>query len=274
MTGSRNTVAKRILIALAVVVVVLVAAAVWYVNDFYHADNVALAVVADEDGNADGVDVRTLPSSDIAFVPDQPVAGLVFYPGAKVQPEAYAPLMQKCAQRGILCVLLKPTFNLAIIDMNAADGATEQFPNVSTWIIAGHSMGGVAAADYASRHIDEFDAIAFLAAYPAVDLSKFDGKALSIIGSNDGVLNRDKYEQAHELLPNSAQELVIEGGNHANYGNYGDQANDGQTPCPGPHCPGHAAHLTAQQHSVHTVPESLRPGGEGYRLQGPGSAAP
>ena len=221
MTGSRNTIAKRILIALAVVVAVLAAATVWYVNDYYHADNVALAVVADEDGTADGVEVRTLPSGDIAFVPDHPTAGLVFYPGGKVQPEAYAPLMQKCAQRGILCVLLKPTFNLAIIDMDAANGVTAQFPDVSTWVLAGHSMGGVAAADYASRHPDEFDAIAFLAAYPAVDLSKFDGKVLSIIGSNDGVLNRDKYEQAHDLLPDSVQKLVIEGGNHAYYGNYG-----------------------------------------------------
>lgn len=228
MVGSRNTIVKRILIALAVVVVVLAAATVWYVNDYYHADNVALAVVADEDGTADGVEVRTLPSGDIAFVPDHPTAGLVFYPGGKVQPEAYAPLMQKCAQRGILCVLLKPTFNLAIIDMDAANGVTAQFPDVSTWVLAGHSMGGVAAADYASRHPDEFDAIAFLAAYPAVDLSKFDGKVLSIIGSNDGVLNRDKYEQAHDLLPDSVQKLVIEGGNHAYYGNYGEQVNDGQ----------------------------------------------
>ena len=228
MAGSRNTIVKRILIALAVVVAVLAAATVWYVNDYYHADNVALAVVADEDGTADGVEVRTLPSGDIAFVPDHPTAGLVFYPGGKVQPEAYAPLMQKCAQRGILCVLLKPTFNLAIIDMDAANGVTAQFPDVSTWVLAGHSMGGVAAADYASRHPDEFDAIAFLAAYPAVDLSKFDGKVLSIIGSNDGVLNRDKYEQAHDLLPDSVQKLVIEGGNHAYYGNYGEQVNDGQ----------------------------------------------
>ena len=228
MAGKRNTVVKRILIALAVVFVVLAAAAVWYVNDYSHADNVALAAVADEDGAADGVEVRTLPSGDIAFVPDNPVAGLVFYPGGKVQPEAYAPLMQQCAQRGILCVLLKPTFNLAIIDMDAASGVTAQFPEISEWTIAGHSMGGVAAADYASRHAGEFDAIAFLAAYPAVDLSKFDGKVLSIVGSNDGVLNRDKYEQAHELLPDSAQELVIEGGNHAYYGNYGEQANDGQ----------------------------------------------
>lgn len=228
MAGNKSALAKRILIVLVVVVAALIAAAAWYVNDIYHADDVALAAVADEDGATDGVEVSTLPSGDIAFVPDHPVAGLVFYPGAKVQPEAYAPLMQQCAQHGILCVLLKPTFNLAIIDMDAADGIAAQFPSVSTWMIAGHSMGGVAAADYASRHADEFDSVVFLASYPAVDLSEFGGETLSIAGSNDEVLNHEKYEQARGNLPASAQELEIEGGNHAYYGNYGEQAGDGQ----------------------------------------------
>ena len=169
--------------------------------------------------------MRTLPSGDIAFVPDNPVAGLVFYPGGKVQPEAYAPLMEQCAQRGILCVLLKPTFNLAIIDMDAANGATAQFPNVSKWIIAGHSMGGVAAADYASRHSDEFDAIAFLAAYPAVDLSD-EGRT----GHYCKVVNHDFLERLNCQKPKTMQRLADcwYEGNHANYGNYGEQANDGQ----------------------------------------------
>ena len=230
MAGNGKTLAKRILIACAIAVAVLVAAAVWYVNDYYRADDAAMAAVTATDGAsaADGIEVRELAGGDLAFVPARPVAGLVFYPGGKVQPEAYAPLMRQCAQRGILCVLLKPTFNLAIIDMDAADGATAQFPDISTWIVAGHSMGGVAAADYASRHADEFDGIAFLAAYPAADLSAYGGAAISIVGSNDGVLNRESYEQARSKLPDTAMELVIEGGNHAYFGNYGEQAGDGQ----------------------------------------------
>ena len=219
--------AQRILLVVGIVLVVLVGACVWYVNDYYHADATALAAVADDDGAADGVTVRTLADGSIAFVPAHPTAGLIFYPGGKVQPEAYAPLLERCAGQGILCVLVKPLFNLAILDTNAADGIQEQFPAITYWIIAGHSVGGVAASDYVSHHEDSFDAIVFLAAYPSADLKSFAGSALSITGGNDQVLKRDKYNEAQVNLPSDAHELEIVGGNHAYYGNYGEQAGDG-----------------------------------------------
>lgn len=219
--------AKRILIVVGIVLVVLVGAGAWYVNDYYHADATALAAVADEDGDADGVTVRTLADGAIAFVPEHPSAGLIFYPGAKVQPEAYAPLFEQCAEQGMLCVIVKPLFNLAILDMNAADGIQAQFPDVTRWAIAGHSMGGVAASDYASRHAGSFAAVVFLASYPSVDLTGFDGAVLSIMGSNDQVLNRESFEKAQVKLPANAHEIEIVGGNHAYFGNYGEQAGDG-----------------------------------------------
>jgi hypothetical protein len=48
------------------------------------------------------------------------------------------------------------------------------------------------------------------------------------VGSEDGVLNRENYEAAREKLPDQARELVIQSGNHAGYGNYGDQEGDGE----------------------------------------------
>ena len=228
MAGKKGKLAKRILVAIAVVVVVVVGVGAWDVNDYYRADGDALAAAADANGSADGVAVRALASGDLAFVPDQPIAGLVFYPGGKVQAEAYAPLMQQLAERGILCVLLKLPFNLAVLDMDAADGVVAQFPEVDSWMIAGHSLGGVAASDYASRHADEFDGVVLLAAYPTADLSSFDGAVVSFVGSNDGVMNRDKYADAQAKLPASAHENVIEGGNHAYFGNYGEQDGDGR----------------------------------------------
>ena len=228
MVSKRRVIAKRALAAFVVMVVLAVGACAWYVNDYYHADEAALFVVADKGGVDGNIEVRELPSGDIAFVPADPKAGLVFYPGAKVQPEAYAPLMNRCAERGMVCVVVKPLFNLAIIDMDAAAGVTTQFPEVTHWVIAGHSMGGVAAADYLSRHEDEFDSIVFLASYPSVDLAEFHGKVLSIIGSNDQVLSREKYESAREKLPSGARELIIEGGNHAGFGDYGEQSGDGK----------------------------------------------
>lgn len=228
MAGRTRKPTKWILGVVLIVVCVLVGVTTAYVGDQYPADDKALAVVADKDGPADGVSVSRLSDGKMAFVPQQVRAGMIFYPGAKVQPEAYAPLLTDCAQQGILCVLVEPPFNLALLDVDAAEGVQAQFPDVSTWLIAGHSMGGVAAAEYAARHEDDFDGIVFVASYPSVDLASFNGKVVSILAENDGVLNREKYEDAKEKLPSDTREVVIAGGNHASFGNYGIQDGDGQ----------------------------------------------
>ena len=227
MAGAKSKVVKRILIIVGIAMAMMLAATTWYVNDYYHADENALAIVAESDGNAEGIAVRTLTDGSLAFIPKHPTIGFIFYPGAKVQPESYAPLMQLCAEHDVLCVVVKPFFNLAIIDMNAADGVQEQFPDLKTWIIGGHSMGGVAAADYAEKHQGEFQGIVFLASYPANDLSGYAGMALSIAGENDQVLNRQSYDDARHNLPDDAKWIEIEGGNHAFFGSYGEQAGDG-----------------------------------------------
>ena len=218
---------KRVLAVVAAVLVALTVAFVWYVNDYSHADDVALAVVADEDGAADGVTVEQLAGGEVAFVPESPTAGLVFYPGAKVQPEAYSPLLVQCAREGVLCVLVKPTFNLALLDVGAAADVQMQFPEIDTWAVAGHSMGGVAASNYAARHPDAVDGVIYLAAYPDADLSGFEGPALSVIAANDDVLNEDSYAGAQDKLPLRTETVEIAGGNHAQFGNYGEQAGDG-----------------------------------------------
>ena len=219
---------KRALIAIGIVVAVLAGGFAWYVNDYSRADADALAAVADADGGADGVIVQTLAGGRIAFIPEHADAGLIFYPGGKVQPEAYAPLLTRCAQNGILCVLVKPPFNLAFFDVDAADGIAAQFPNVEKWLIGGHSLGGAVASIYLAHHEDSFFGIVFLAAYPIDDLSKTNVEALSIVGSNDGVLNRQRYNESESKMPPRKQEIVIEGGNHTNFGNYGTQAGDGK----------------------------------------------
>ena len=219
---------KCILIAIGALIVVLAVSFTVYVSDYYHADEDALAAIADEDGATDGVTVQALPDGEIAFVPEHADAGLIFYPGGKVQPEAYAPLLTKCAQEGILCVLVKPPFNLAIFDTDAAEGIAEQFPEVDAWLIGGHSLGGVSASMYLADHAEDYIGIVFLAAYPNDDLSQASLEALSIVGSNDGVLDLQKYAEAEAKMPPHAQELVINGGNHANFGNYGEQKNDGE----------------------------------------------
>lgn len=98
--------------------------------------------------------------------------------------------MESLSQKGILCVLVRMPFNLAVFDVNAADGIREIFPEITDWYIGGHSLGGSMAAAYLEKHPSDFKGLLLLAAYSTADLSNENIRTLSIYGSNDGVLNR------------------------------------------------------------------------------------
>jgi len=221
-TGHRR--AKTVLLVCAIVIAIGAAAAAWYVNDFYHADETALQACQSTAGMEVSSTATTLSFGD----PDTAQAGLVFYPGAKVQAEAYAPLMRAIASHGIYCVIAKMPFNLALFNIDAASGIIAAHPGIPAWYVSGHSLGGSMASVWAASHADAIAGIIFFASYPAADLSKADLRALSIYGSNDIVLNRSSYDKSASSRPRSFTELVIEGGNHGGFGDYGNQAGDGQ----------------------------------------------
>ena len=195
-----------------------------YAAVYYRMDETASALCASADGPSL---IETEKGQYLIFDTDHASVGLVFYPGGKVEYGAYAPLMRRLQSRGVLCVLCRMPFNLAVFRPDAAAGVAEMFPEVSRWYIGGHSLGGVMAADYAAKHPGDFDGLLLLAAYAAADLSGSGMKTLSVYGSEDGVLNRGSYEKNRVNLPADAGELVIEGGCHAFFGNYGEQKGDG-----------------------------------------------
>lgn len=206
----------------AVLVCLLVACGIGfgvYVSDYYHADTPAAEL-----STAEVPVVET--ESTISVGTSATSKGIVFYPGAKVDPAAYVPLMQDLAREGIYCVIVKMPFNLAFFNIDAADSVLTE-SGIEHWWIAGHSLGGAMAAQYASSHANDLEGIALLGAYAASDLSDTDLKALIIYGSNDGVLNRDKLSSNGRNLPDDSETHVIEGGNHAQFGNYGAQSGDG-----------------------------------------------
>lgn len=209
--------------AILIIFAAIVIAGAVYVSDYYHADIDAITAFAP----ADGVTEQTIGDSVIVYAPENPKAGLIFYPGGKVEYTAYAPLMEACAAEGFLCVLLEMPFNLAVLDMDAADGIQAQFPEIETWYIGGHSLGGFMAASYLANHADCFEGLVLLGSYSTTDLSGTALDVLSVYGSEDWVLNRDKYNKNKSNLPSGMTELVIEGGCHAYFGMYGAQAGDG-----------------------------------------------
>ncbi len=226
---------KRYIIPAAILLAVLalgIGFAV-YVGDFYPATDRAVLSMTPSADTEPAVSVTTLSDNATVFSPEKPAAALILYPGGKVDHVAYAPLAQALARRGILCVLVEMPLRLAVLDGNAADGIREavgkQYPTVSEWYIGGHSLGGTMAASYAGKHSADFDGLVLLASYTTADLSDTDLRVLSLLGSEDGVLNRESYEKNKQNLPDGTVEETIAGGNHAGFGDYGAQKGDGSS---------------------------------------------
>jgi len=155
-------------------------------------------------------------------------AGFIFYPGGRVDYRAYAPYARSLAENGILVIIPKMPLNLAVFGIDEADQVMAAYPQVTRWLIGGHSLGGSMAASYLYAHVDELDGLVLLASYPAQnnDLTNYQVGVLSISASLDGLATPDKINASRDLLPASTQWVVIEGGDHANFGWYGPQKGD------------------------------------------------
>ena len=205
---------KRLKIAIITIlslVIILVGGFLIYASDYYRADDEAIAILEKEE-------VVQTEDNLVVLTPNTPTdTALIFYPGAKVEYIAYLPLLEKIKDNiGITCIVVKMPFNMAIFDADAADNIIAQFPEYDNWYIAGHSMGGAMASDYASKNQDKVQGLILLGAYIYGDYPV--ENALTIYGSfNTSVA--DKIDYTENII-------VIEGGNHAQFGNYGKQKGD------------------------------------------------
>lgn len=200
-------------------IAVLMIAFLIYAEIYYQADQTALDALKSDAA-------VTVTETDYGWFFDGPSDSdaLVFYPGGKVEETAYAPLLHSLADKGMDVCLVRMPFRLAVFGANKADGVMEQY-SYENWYIGGHSLGGAMAANYAADHSDQLKGLIMFAAYPTKELNNL--QVLSIYGSEDGVLNREKYADGKTFFPEQTAEYVIEGGNHAQFGNYGEQSGDG-----------------------------------------------
>jgi dienelactone hydrolase len=179
-----------------------------------------------------GTDVQVEQGKWLNFSPTgkQPVSGLIFYPGGRVDPRSYAPAARELAKEGYLVVIVKMPLNLAVLDPSAAEEVIAAYPEIHHWVIGGHSLGGAMAANFVYSHPGKVDGLALWAAYPAGsnNLANSSVKVLSISATLDGLSTPDKIERSKALLPSGAIFILIEGGNHAQFGWYGLQPGDNQ----------------------------------------------
>lgn len=213
MKKTKISLSKKLLIAIGILVLLLAVCAeafFWYVSDYYRAEDVALEVLAQDSGITVQDNLTILSLS----VPSD--TAIIFYPGAKVEAEAYLPLLEQIQQTGVTCILVHMPFHMAIFDANAAEDVMEQFPDIQHWYMAGHSMGGAMASQFASDHPEEIDGLILLGAYIYGDYPA--EKTLTVYGSlNQSVEDHIDYTE---------NVVEIEGGNHAQFGNYGLQKGD------------------------------------------------
>ncbi len=214
---------KQILLILLIGVTCLIASSlIWWITGTYEPSEVAKqALISDET-------VMVTLDEHVIFTPQESVAtkGFILYPGAQVNAQAYAPLAHQLAKEGVLVVLVNMPLQFAMLNIDAAQEVMDQYPDIDSWVIGGHSLGGVAASSFAATH-DDIDGIVFLAAYPGGDELQTSTIAVtSIYGSLDGVLNMESLEMSKNNLPKHTQFIEIEGGNHAQFGDYGMQSGD------------------------------------------------
>lgn len=217
---------KRIILGFGCLIGLVVIILGIYFATYYRAGDTAKANLETRDG------IIVENRSDYVLFDGPSESNLfVFYPGARVDYRAYAPLMRRLAEQGVDCALVKMPLNFAIFKQNAFDDVMGSlqvgYQPYEHFYIGGHSMGGAMAAVYAANNPEKVEALIMLAAYPTKPLAE-DLKVLEIYGSNDNVINREKLSEGAQFLPEKAVVYEIAGGNHAQFGDYGKQSGDGE----------------------------------------------
>ncbi len=219
-------------IALLVVIVVMITSFKIYTSRYYRADE---DIIFNIEKSYENIVHSYSDDNGMVFVPaDQEYrAVIVFYPGGKVEAQAYSGLMYELASHGYVCLLPRMPENLAFLKINAVDGIKKRYPeetemvNDLKWYLAGHSLGGVAASAYLIDNYEDYAGVILCASYTTEDFSDKDLRLLSIYGSNDGVLNMSNYENSKAYWPENSTEYIIQGGIHSYFGSYGIQSGDG-----------------------------------------------
>jgi len=214
---------RYVLIGLAIALILGVGGFVaWALNPLGPEKQALAALESDEIVTISGGEFIVFKPKDV-----DPETGLIFYPGGRVDYRSYASVLHEIASQGYLVILVPAPLNLIVFAPNKADEIIPQYPDVAHWVVGGHSLGGAMAAQYAGSHVDKVEGLILWASYPASnnDLIESGLKVLSIYGTLD-MGGMEPFDDSRALLPTDTTWLVIDGGNHAQFGDYGSQPGD------------------------------------------------
>lgn len=213
---------KNIKLGLCVLVIIFLIGIINWIVTAYKPGQLALDSLVSDDK------VEITVDGNITFTPKgtEATKGFILYPGAKVDAKAYAPLCRKIAENGYEVIILDMYLNFAMLSPNKAEKIIKEHENIKSWVVGGHSLGGVVASRFAANNTN-VDGVVLLASYPSNDDLKQLGKdVVSIWGSKDGVINFANLIESKEKLPKDTTYVEIEGANHSQFGDYGKQKGD------------------------------------------------
>ncbi len=203
---------KRFLFTIIFILLSIITIFLIYSLNYYKSDETAKEILKKENIKIEKNIITLYPETNSN-------TGIIFYPGAKVEYISYLPLLNKLTEQGYVCFLPKMPLNFAFFDYNVADNIINNNPNIKNWYVSGHSLGGAMASYYTSKNLNKVNGVILVGAYVYGDIPL--DKTLVLYGSNDLILNKEK-------LKNTDNEILIKGGNHSMFGNYGHQKNDGK----------------------------------------------
>jgi len=217
---------SKIIISICVIIIIaLVCFVIWAETPLGPMPEVSDALQSDST-------VKVIAGKWLVFSPVQPIdyTGFIIYPGGRVDYKSYAPIAHAIAEKGYLTVIVPMPFNLAVFGKNKANNVIKSYPEIKSWAIGGHSLGGTMASEFAYNNQPLIKGLVFWASYPTSgkDFSHTNLQVITIHGTNDGLVSSSQIDDSMHILPNDTVRVEIEGGNHAQFGSYGNQPGDNE----------------------------------------------
>lgn len=201
-----------------VILAAVIAVAIWFLKPLGPLDGA-------DDSLRNGENVLVDDDPWLTFTPvDETTTGLILYPGARVDPVSYAPAARAIAEEGYLTVVVPMPLNLAVLSPNRAGEVIAAHPEIETWVVGGHSLGGAMAAQFANTHRTVIQGVLLWGAYPGVNTSLRNGdQAVQVVyGTGDCISTAEEVLAARARLPEDTELVAIQGGNHMQFGWYED----------------------------------------------------
>lgn len=225
LDARRRLIIRRIRItgwtALSSLLVTVVSFLTWFHIVFPAERDATLEVFRD-----DSIQVTEVEGSIVMAARDGATqTGILYFPGARVNPYSYLYPLSEVAASGVTVVIMDPLMNMALFDTRSLDELASAAPEVTQWVLSGHSLGGVRACMLANH--PSVTGLVLMGSYCANDVSDLDIPVVQVLASNDGLIDQEALEGSAAWLPASTTTIILEGANHASFGTYGEQPGDG-----------------------------------------------